>query len=171
MKSFFCFFIVIFVLFFVVANISWAGENYIIKINIEKRKLTLLHSNRTLKSYLIAVPKSNYYSLPIKGLIKKIVDHPYWIPTQNTREDYKKRGIILPKVVPPGPNNPLGRVAFYIRFIENDPKMPILIHGTNKPESIGKRITRGCIRMHNEDIIKLASIIKDKLPVLVIFEK
>ena len=29
------------------------------------------------------------------------------------------------------------------------------IHGTNKPESIGKFASYGCIRMHNEDITDL----------------
>ena len=33
------------------------------------------------------------------------------------------------------------------------------IHGTNDPSSIGKSVSRGCIRMHNHDVEELASII------------
>lgn len=31
------------------------------------------------------------------------------------------------------------------------------IHGTNKPNSIGKNVSHGCIRMHNHDVLELSS--------------
>jgi lipoprotein-anchoring transpeptidase ErfK/SrfK len=34
------------------------------------------------------------------------------------------------------------------------------IHGTNEPESIGKSVSHGCIRMFNHDINELASLVK-----------
>ncbi len=33
------------------------------------------------------------------------------------------------------------------------------IHGTNNPASIGKRVSKGCIRMYNEDVLELSSIV------------
>ena len=33
------------------------------------------------------------------------------------------------------------------------------IHGTNDPSSIGKRVSAGCIRMHNSDVLLLASLV------------
>lgn len=33
------------------------------------------------------------------------------------------------------------------------------IHGTNNPSSIGKAVSKGCIRMHNKDVEEIASII------------
>lgn len=33
------------------------------------------------------------------------------------------------------------------------------IHGTNRPSSIGKRVSRGCIRMYNKDVEELARIV------------
>jgi len=33
------------------------------------------------------------------------------------------------------------------------------IHGTNDPSSIGKSVSRGCIRMHNHDVEELAQTI------------
>ncbi|UOY88811.1 L,D-transpeptidase [Bacillus glycinifermentans] len=33
------------------------------------------------------------------------------------------------------------------------------IHGTNNPASIGKAVSKGCIRMHNRDVLELASIV------------
>lgn len=33
------------------------------------------------------------------------------------------------------------------------------IHGTNRPSSIGKRVSRGCIRMYNKDVLELAKLV------------
>lgn len=33
------------------------------------------------------------------------------------------------------------------------------IHGTDSPSSIGKRVSHGCIRMHNRDVTELASLV------------
>jgi lipoprotein-anchoring transpeptidase ErfK/SrfK len=33
------------------------------------------------------------------------------------------------------------------------------IHGTNDPSSIGREVSHGCIRMHNEDVLQLASLV------------
>ena len=33
------------------------------------------------------------------------------------------------------------------------------IHGTNNPSSIGKEVSHGCIRMHNDDVLELSSIV------------
>ena len=55
----------------------------------------------------------------------------------------------LPKVVPPGPDNPLGSHALRLSRAE------ILIHGTNRPWGIGRRSSHGCLRLYPEDIVKL----------------
>jgi Uncharacterized protein conserved in bacteria len=33
------------------------------------------------------------------------------------------------------------------------------IHGTNDPSSIGKHVSKGCIRMHNKDVIELYNLV------------
>lgn len=33
------------------------------------------------------------------------------------------------------------------------------IHGTNRPESIGKRVSHGCVRMHNQDVMELQRLV------------
>ncbi|MFP4973766.1 L,D-transpeptidase [Paenibacillus sp. CN-4] len=33
------------------------------------------------------------------------------------------------------------------------------IHGTNDPSSIGKEVSRGCIRMYNEDVLQLKDLV------------
>jgi L,D-transpeptidase ErfK/SrfK len=49
-------------------------------------------------------------------------------------------------VIGPGPDNPLGKYAFYLQWPS------YLIHGTNKPAGVGLRSSHGCIRLYPEDI-------------------
>lgn len=59
---------------------------------------------------------------------------------------YKKMDPPKRRVVPPGPDNPLG--AYRMRLS----KGLYSIHGTDSPWSIGRLTTHGCIRMYPEDI-------------------
>jgi len=76
---------------------------------------------------------------------EKLVD-PTWYPSEAVRRDHAERGEPLPAVVPPGPDNPLGRHAMLLSI------PGYLIHGTNKPSGVGMRVSAGCIRMYPEDI-------------------
>ncbi len=55
----------------------------------------------------------------------------------------------LPRFMAGGPGNPLGARAIYLGGTL------YRIHGTNAPSTIGKRVSSGCIRMLNEDVIDL----------------
>ncbi len=65
--------------------------------------------------------------------------------------EHEARGDPLPKVVPPGPDNPLGEHAMRLGI----PSGAYLIHGTNRPAGVGMQVTHGCIRMFPEDIADL----------------
>ncbi|NCO04000.1 MAG: L,D-transpeptidase family protein [Alphaproteobacteria bacterium] len=69
-------------------------------------------------------------------------DGPTWRPTPRMREEDPE----LPEAVGPGPDNPLGTHAMYLGWPQ------YLIHGTNKPYGIGRRVSSGCIRMYPESI-------------------
>ncbi|MCF8564207.1 L,D-transpeptidase [Alicyclobacillus tolerans] len=53
----------------------------------------------------------------------------------------------------PNPGGPFG--AYWLGLS----KRHYGIHGTNNPSSIGKMVSKGCIRMHNRDVVELASLI------------
>lgn len=74
--------------------------------------------------------------------------NPTWTPPDSIRKEYLQKGIELPKVVPSGPENPLGEYALRLAFGNGD----YLIHGTNKDFGIGLRVSSGCIRMEPKDI-------------------
>jgi lipoprotein-anchoring transpeptidase ErfK/SrfK len=72
---------------------------------------------------------------------------PNWAPPAAVR----LRQPSLPDVIPSGsPNNPLGAAAMTLSGGRQ-----YAIHGTNAPESIGRFVSYGCIRMLNEDITDL----------------
>ncbi|MGC2856732.1 L,D-transpeptidase family protein [Novispirillum sp. DQ9] len=72
---------------------------------------------------------------------------PTWYPTDNTRKEKPH----LPKVVPPGPENPLGTHALYLGW------PTYLLHGTDNDYGIGRRVSAGCLRMYNPDVEALFS--------------
>lgn len=97
-------------------------------------------------TYPISIGKMDW-NTPIgrHRIISKAKD-PSWYPPESIREDHAKRGSILPRVVPPGPDNPLGAYAMRLNLTS------YLIHGTNNPDGVGMRVTSGCIRMFPEHI-------------------
>ena len=87
---------------------------------------------------------------------------PTWFVPASIAEDHRKKGDPLQPKVPPGPLNPLGEHALYLS------RSGYLIHGTNKPASIGLRATNGCIRLYPEDIKRLFENTPVKTPVKVV---
>ena len=79
------------------------------------------------------------------SVIQKVTD-PSWYVPESVRAEHAADGDPLPRVVPPGPDNPLGKHAMRLGI------PGYLIHGTNKPIGVGMRVTHGCIRMFPEDI-------------------
>ena len=87
---------------------------------------------------------------------------PTWYVPASIAEDHRKKGDPLPAKIPPGPLNPLGEHALYLS------KSGYLIHGTNKPASVGLRATNGCIRLYPEDIKRLFENTPLKTPVNIV---
>jgi L,D-transpeptidase ErfK/SrfK len=71
---------------------------------------------------------------------------PIWHVPVSVIKEHKENGEDLDRVIGPGPDNPLGRYAFYLAWPS------YLIHGTNKPAGVGLRSSHGCIRLYPEDI-------------------
>jgi L,D-transpeptidase ErfK/SrfK len=96
--------------------------------------------------------------------VERKVSRPTWhVPTSIAR-DHLKKGDPLPATVPPGPQNPLGEYALYLSA------QSYLIHGTNKPASIGLRATNGCMRLYPEDIKRLYENTPVKTPVSIVYQ-
>lgn len=99
-----------------------------------------------VETYPIGIGR-DAYNTPL-GITKTTMrlENPAWYPPASIRREAAERGDPPPAVVPPGPDNPLGQFAILLDI------PGYLIHGTNQPDGIGMRASRGCIRMHGDDI-------------------
>ena len=81
---------------------------------------------------------------------------PTWRPTDEMIErepQAYKRFIGNTDAQPGGPGNPLGARALYL--FQNGRDTYFRIHGTTQPNSIGRSVSNGCIRMLNEHVVDL----------------
>jgi lipoprotein-anchoring transpeptidase ErfK/SrfK len=90
--------------------------------------------------------------------VARKAEWPDWHPPVEmvSRQPY------LPRFMAGGPGNPLGARAMYLGETE------YRIHGTNKPDTIGKRVSSGCIRLTNEDVEDLYERVKIGAKVIVL---
>ncbi len=88
--------------------------------------------------------------------------NPAWYPPQSVRDEHAADGDPLPRVVPAGPDNPLGTRALRLGI------PGYLIHGTNRPAGVGMRVSHGCIRMFPEDVEFLFERIRVKTVVRIV---
>lgn len=91
---------------------------------------------------------------------------PSWYPPESVRREHELDGRPLPKIVPPGPDNPLGEYAMRLAI----PGGAYLIHGTNRPAGVGMQVTHGCIRMYPEDIEQFFKMVPVNTQVLILYQ-
>lgn len=79
---------------------------------------------------------------------------PPWYPPESIRREHLEMGKgLLPKVVPAGPDNPLGNHVLRLSLPS------YLLHGTNDVTGIGMRVTHGCMRFFPHNIEELYRIV------------
>lgn len=103
-------------------------------------------------TYPIGIGRQGWSTPLAETKITQKIPHPTWTPPASIKKEHAKKGDPLPDVVAAGPNNPLGQYALRLAL------PAYLIHGTNKPQGIGMRVSHGCIRLFPEDISALFSM-------------
>jgi lipoprotein-anchoring transpeptidase ErfK/SrfK len=114
-------------------------------VSIGDARLYKIQAGGKAISYPIAIPSGDAFWSGVEPVTRKAVN-PRWTPTASMR----KENPALPPFVKGGdPRNPLGVRALYLG------STLYRIHGTDAPQLIGRSVSRGCIRMYNEDVIDL----------------
>ncbi|WP_051952608.1 L,D-transpeptidase [Methylocapsa aurea] len=119
-----------------------------IVIDTQSRHLYLVQSGGSAIQYGIGVGRQGFEWRGVARVGRK-AEWPRWIPPK----EMLKRRPDLPEEMDGGLENPLGARALYLFQGEKDTLFRI--HGTNEPDSIGKAVSSGCIRMMNADVIDL----------------
>lgn len=129
-----------------------------------------------------------YYPKPKKNQLQQVITHPIgvgregwatplgktriiqkkkdptWTPPASILAEHLAMGDPLPKVVPAGPDNPLGAYAMRLGM------SGYLLHGTNRPFGVGMRVSHGCIRLFPEDIEHMFGVVPINTPVEILYQ-
>lgn len=123
--------------------------------NSERRLYLVLRGQRAIR-YKVAVGRPAKAWTGQAQIIGKHV-RPDWSPSPEVRRDFPH----LPRLIRGGaPNNPMGIAAMTLS------NGNYAIHGTNRPGSIGRAVSYGCIRMANHDIADLFQRVGVRTPVI-----
>ena len=115
-----------------------------------------------VRTYPVSIGRLDWVT-PL-GLTRVVdrLENPTWYPPRSVLREHEARGDELPRVVPPGPDNPLGRYALMLAAAG------YFIHGTNRDEGIGMRVTHGCVRLRERDIAELVRRVGVGTPVEIV---
>jgi len=117
---------------------DYGTVSHLIIINSRNNTLRYYRNGSLVASYSCATGTSGTPTPQGKfQIFEKLVNRPYY--KANIDGD--------------SPNNPLGRR--WMQFKSGG----YAIHGTNNDNSIGTNASHGCVRMHNEDVIELYSMV------------
>ena len=130
-----------------------AGPREGIVINLAEYRMYYFPKGRNVVyTYPLGIGREGWGSPITNTAITAKTPNPAWYPPKSIREEHAAEGDPLPTVVAPGPNNPLGPFKFTLGT------PGYLIHGSNKKFGIGMRVSHGCFRMLNNNVLELAGM-------------
>jgi hypothetical protein len=114
-------------------------------VSFTDRRLYYVSQPGEAISYPIAAPREQSRWQGVTSVTQKR-ENPSWTPTPAMVAENPR----LPRWVPGGhPMNPLGVRALYLG------SSMYRIHGTDAPWTIGTAVSKGCIRLYNQDVLDL----------------
>jgi len=139
------------------------GRREGVVINLAEYRLYYFPKGKNVVyTYPLGIGREGWNSPLGETRITQKTPNPSWYPPESIRREHAENGDPLPRIVPPGPDNPLGPYKMALA-------MPgYLIHGTNKSFGIGMRVSHGCFRMPNPNVLELASMVNVGTPVRII---
>jgi L,D-transpeptidase ErfK/SrfK len=130
-----------------------AGPREGIVINLAEYRMYYFPKGRNVVyTYPLGIGREGWGSPVTNTVITGKVPNPGWTPPKSILAEHAAEGDPLPAYVPPGPNNPLGPFKFTLGTAG------YLIHGSNKKFGIGMRVSHGCFRMLNNNVLELGAM-------------
>lgn len=112
----------------------------------------VLEGGRAIR-YGVGVGRTEAFNFVGEAVIQRKAEWPTWTPTPDMIAREPDRYRPYAGGLPGGLDNPLGARALYL--YENGQDTLYRLHGTNEPWSIGRKVSSGCVRLLNQDIIDL----------------
>jgi len=121
-----------------------------IVLNLGERRLYYFPArSSTVITYPIGIGAIGFNTPLSTTTVVRKEPNPVWIPPPSIREEQPD----LPERIGPGPDDPLGDFALRLGWPN------YLIHGTNKPDGVGRNVSHGCIHLYPEDIEALFKMV------------
>jgi lipoprotein-anchoring transpeptidase ErfK/SrfK len=118
-------------------------------VNTSTKYLYFVEGKNKATRYGVGVGRDGFgWSGTVK--VGRKAEWPDWRPPKEMIARERRKGRILPAMMPGGKDNPLGARALYLYKGGRD--TIYRIHGTNQPWTIGQNMSSGCIRMMNKDV-------------------
>jgi L,D-transpeptidase ErfK/SrfK len=114
-------------------------------INVGDLMLYWLRDGALVAAFPVGVGRVAWETPPGHYSIVSRRRDPVWHVPPKIQREMREKGEPVKRVVPPGPDNPLGKYWLQLSLPGYG------IHGTNAPRSVGKYTTHGCIRLRPDD--------------------
>lgn len=115
-------------------------------LNIPSYRLEVYRGESLIRAYRVAVGDSSFPTPIGQFAISRVEWDPWWNPPAS---EWAKGDT----VIPPGPENPMGRVKLAFRDL-------YFIHGTARGQSLGQPASHGCVRLANPQAVELADLVQ-----------
>ncbi|MEM7056697.1 MAG: L,D-transpeptidase family protein [Pseudomonadota bacterium] len=132
-----------------------------IVVNLPEMRLYHFRKDGTVGTYPVGIGREAWETPELITKIVRMRKDPTWVPPASIRKEKP----YLPASVGPGPDNPLGAYAMSLSA------GAYVIHGTNKPTGVGRRVSSGCIRLYPEDIENLFGYAGNGVPVRIVSQE
>ncbi len=121
-------------------------------VDLSDRRVYYYHNNQLINKYPVSVGKEDWETPTGEFKITEKKLNPSWIQP------------LTGEIIPAGKDNPLGDrwIGFWSNGLHK-----IGFHGTNKEYAVGEANSHGCLRMKNEHIRKIYSLVSIGTPVII----
>jgi len=131
---------------------SGAPRNVSVKVDTKTNMLGVFEAGKLIAAYPVTIGSAHNTSPVGEWKVRGISKLPTFRYDKEMLEHGERSGNF--HILPPGPRNPVGVMWIALN------KKGIGLHGTNDPDSIGKAVSHGCVRLANWDVVRLATKIK-----------
>ena len=138
-----------------------------IVVDIPERRLYLVEPGGMAMRYTVGVGREEALNFRGSAVIGRKAEWPRWTPTETMMKTMPRYAAYAGGMAG-GLGNPLGARALYL--YRGDKDTYFRLHGTNEPDTIGTKVSSGCIRLFNHDIIDLYNRVPVGTPVVVLQE-
>jgi lipoprotein-anchoring transpeptidase ErfK/SrfK len=131
---------------------SGGPRNVSVKVDTKTNMLGVFDTEKLIAAYPVTIGSAHNTSPVGEWKVRGISKLPTFRYDKEMLEHGERSGNF--HMLAPGPRNPVGVMWIALN------KKGIGLHGTNDPDSIGRAVSHGCIRLANWDVVRLATKIK-----------